>query len=99
MKMKVLGFDGSSGVGKTSGKAFAIGNLHIEAELAPAWGEGGISKGTMGTTYPCPLPVIQKISHFQPPFMAEIDIRPVMRFGKREEQVLDVTPVSVSKAA
>lgn len=99
MKMKILGFDGTQGVGKTSGKAYSIGNLHTEAELAPAFGEGGISKGSMGTTYPCPLPLVQKIAHLQPPFMAEVDIRPVMRFGKREEQIFDITPVSVTKAA
>lgn len=99
MKMKILGFDGAAGIGKKSGKDFAFGNLHTEAELAPAWGEGGIAKGSMGTTYDCPLPLVQKIQHLQPPFMADVDIRPVMRFSKREEMVFDISPINVSKAA
>lgn len=99
MKMQIIGFEGSSGVGKTSGKAYAIGQLHTLAPLAEAFSESGIAKGQMGTTYQCPLPLVEKIKHLQPPFSAEVDVRSVMRFGKREEQIFDITPLSVSKVA
>lgn len=99
MKMQIVGFEGSSGVGKTSGKAYAIGQLHTLAQLAEPFSESGISKGQMGTTYPCPLPLVEKIKHLQPPFMAEVDVRAVMRFGKREEQVFDIAPAAIVKGA
>lgn len=98
-KMQIVGFEGSSGVGKTSGKAFAIGQLHTLARLAEAYSDDGISRGMMGTTYRCPLPLIQKIKHLQPPFVADVDVQDVMKFGKREQEVIDITPVNVSKAA
>ena len=99
MKVQIVGFEGSSGVGKTSGKAYAMGQIHTLATLAEPFSEGGISKGQMGTTYRCPLPLVEKVKHLQPPFVAEVDIRPVMRFGKREDEVHDINPVAVSKAA
>lgn len=98
-KMQIVGFEGSSGVGKTSGKAYAIGQLHTLARLAEPFQEGGISRGQMGTTYPCPLPLVEKIRHLTPPFLAEVDVQDVMRFGKREQQVIDISPVSTTKAA
>lgn len=99
MKMQVVGFEGSAGIGKKSGKAYEIGQLHVVAELAPAFSEDGISKGFMGTTYQCGLDVIQKIKHLQPPFMAEVETVAVMRFGKREEEVRAVSPVAKGAAS
>lgn len=97
MKMQIVGFEGSSGVGKTSGKAYQIGQLHAMAPLAEAYGEGGIAKGYMGTTYRCPLPLIQKIQNLQTPFVAEVEVIDVMKFGKREQEVRDINPVEVSR--
>lgn len=100
MKLQIVGIEGSSGVGKTSGKAFEIGQLHTLAPLAEPYGDAGVSKGQMGTTYRCPLPLIMKIKHLTPPFIAEVDVRDVMKFGKREQEVLDIQPVEqVRKAA
>lgn len=100
MKMQIVGIEGSSGIGTKSGKAFAIGQLHAMAPLSEPYGEEGVSKGFMGTTYRCPLPLIMKIKHLAPPFMAEVEIRDVMKFGKREQEVIDVVPVeTVRKAA
>jgi hypothetical protein len=99
MKMQVIGFEGSQGIGKKSGKPYEIGSLHVIADLAPAFSEDGIAKGQMGTTYPCSLEVIQRIKHLQPPFLADVEIAPVMRFGKREEEVRSVTPVGKTAAA
>lgn len=97
MKMQVVGFEGSEGVSK-AGKAYEIGQLHVIAELAPAFSESGIAKGMMGTTYRCELEHIEKIKHLQPPFLAEVEVVPVMKFGKREELVRSVMPLDRPKA-
>lgn len=99
MKMQVVGFEGSSGIGKKSGKAYEIGQLHVVAELAPAFSEDGISKGFMGTTYQCGLNIIHEIKQLQPPFLAEVETVAVMRFGKREEEVRSVKPIGKAAAA
>lgn len=100
MKMQIVGFEGTSGVGKTSGKAYEIGQLHTVIDLSEPFGDAGVSKGQMGTTYRCPLPLIMNIKHLQPPFVAEVEVRDVMKFGKREQEVLDIKPIEqVRKAA
>lgn len=100
MKLQIVGIEGSFGVGKTSGNAYEIGNLHTLADLAPPLKDDHISLGQMGTSYRCPLPLIVKIKDLPRPFFAEVDIRPVMRFGKREDQVFDIKPlVTTTKAA
>lgn len=100
MKMQIVGIEGSSGVGGKSGKAYEIGQLHAIAPLSAPYGENGVAKGSMGTTYRCPLPLIMKIQHLTPPFVAEVEVRDVMKFGKREQEVVDVLPLeAVRKAA
>lgn len=94
MKAQVVGFEGTQGVSKKTGKSYEVGQLHTVIELAPSFSDDGIAKGFMGTTYRCGLEVIQKIKHLQPPFMADLVIKPVMRFGNREEELTDVVPVS-----
>jgi len=98
MKMHIVGFEGSSGVSK-AGNAYAMGQLHTLAQLAEPFSAEGISKGQMGTTYRCPLPLVEKIKHLPTPLVAEVDVRAVMRFGKREEEVFDIVPVSTVKTA
>lgn len=98
MKMQIVGMEGSSGVGKTSGKAYAMGQIHTLAKLAEPFSAEGVSKGLMGTSYRCPLPLIMKIKHLTPPFMAEVDVQAVMKFGKREDEIFDVSPITVTKA-
>lgn len=95
-RMQVVGFEGSQGVGKKSGRAYEIGQLHTLAPLAPAFNEDGIAKGLMGTTYQCGIDLIMKIKELQPPFMADVVVSPVMRFGKREEAVTDVVPLKAA---
>lgn len=98
-KLQVVGFEAVEDVSKKTGQAYAIGQLHTMVELAPAFKDTAVAKGFMGSTYRCEVSLIQKIKHLQPPFLAEVVIEPVMRFGKREEQVVDVVPVERSKAA
>lgn len=96
MKMQVVGFEGVSGVGKKSGKHYEIGSVHVVVPLAPSFSEDGIARGLMGTTYQCQLDLINKIKNLQPPFMADMVITPIMRFGKREEELTDIIPVKSS---
>jgi len=98
MKMQIVGFEGSQGISNKSGKSYQVGQIHTIANLAPPFSDDGISKGLMGTTFRCPLDLIQKIKQFQPPFMAEVTIDHVMRFGKREEAVTDITPIKGAPA-
>lgn len=92
MKMQIIGFELQRGVGKTSGKAYEIGQLHTLADLAPAMNDDGVSVGAMGTTYRVDGPLIDKIKGIKTPFMADVVTAPQMRFGKREEVVIDVVP-------
>lgn len=98
-KMQIVGFEGSRGVSSKTGKPYEMGQLHTVAGLAPAFSEDGIAKGFMGTTFRCDLAHIEKIKHLQPPFMADVITGHVMRFGKREEEVIDVVPESRVKPA
>lgn len=97
-KLNIIGMESSEGIGSKSGKPYAIGNLHTIARLADSFQENGVAKGHMGTTYSTTPAVIKKIQHLQTPFMAEVQIDAVMKFGKREEMVVDVTPLQPVKA-
>jgi len=97
-KMTIIGLSASApnSVSK-AGKAFAIGQLHTTADLAPAYAEGGIERGQCGTSYQIDPEFVRRIAHLPLPFVAEVDVRRVMRFGKPEDVVFDVRPVSVEK--
>jgi len=97
-KMQIVGFEGSQGVSSKTGKPYEMAQVHTIVNLAPSFSDDGIAKGLMGTTFRCSLDVIQKIKQLQPPFMADVTIGHVMRFGKREEEVTDILPVAKSDA-
>ena len=99
MKLQIVGYEANEGVGKKSGQAYAMGSLHSMAALAPAFTAEGVAKGQMGTTYDCPVPLVRKIAHLPVPFLAEVETRDVMRFGKRQQEVVDITPVEVVRKA
>lgn len=99
MKLQIVGYEGSSGVSPKTGKPYEIGQLHALAPLSAPYGDGNVSRGVMGTTYRCPLPLIMKLGTMPAPFMAEVDIRDVMKFGKREQEVYDITPLDVLRKA
>lgn len=100
MKMTIIGLSASApnAVSK-AGKAFAIGQLHTTADLAPAYAEGGIERGQCGTSYQIDPELVRRIAHLPVPFIADVDVRRVMRFGKPEDVVFDVKPVNVVKQA
>lgn len=97
MKVTIVGIEASEGVGKESGKAYAIGQLHTICPLAPGLREGSVSKGFMGTTYRCDPALVKKIAHLPFPVEADLVVEAQMRFGKREEVVADIAPISVQR--
>lgn len=100
MKMTIIGISASAeGAISKAGKAFRIGQIHTTIPLAAAYAEGGIEKGEAGTTYPCDPEVVRRIAHLPMPFIAEVEVADVLRFGKREQTVLSVKPVEVLKKA
>lgn len=98
MRMQIIGFEGSSGTSK-AGKPYEIGQLHAIVRLAAAYGDSAVSVGSMGSTYRCPLSVIQKLKGQVAPFVAEVDIADVMKFGKREQEVTDVHLLELPRKA
>lgn len=98
MKMHIIGLEGSSGVSAKSGKPYEIGQLHTVARLAPPMDAKGTAKGSMGTTYRVPLALIKSVEHLPLPFVAEVDVQDVMRFGKREQEIVAITPVELPKS-
>lgn len=99
MKMQIIGLEGSTGIGKTSGNAYEIGQIHSIAPLAPPLGKDNVAQGAMGTTYKVGVAIIKALAHIPLPFVADVDVRDVMRFGKREQEVFGVVPLSAKAAA
>lgn len=92
MKLQIVGLEGSSGTSGKTGKAYEIGQLHSMARLAGPLDAANVAKGFMGTTYRCSVAVIKSLAHLPVPFMAEVEVEDVMRFGKREQEVISVLP-------
>jgi hypothetical protein len=92
MKLHIIGLEGSSGISGKSGKAYDMGSIHSVARLAAPYDESGVAVGTMGTTYRCSSALIKSLAHNPLPFIAEVQVEDVMKFGKREQEVISVTP-------
>lgn len=92
MKLQIIGLEGSSGISGKTGKAYDMGSIHSVARLADAFDETGTAKGSMGTTYRCSSALVKSLAHNPLPFIAEVEIQDVMKFGKREQVVISVTP-------
>lgn len=92
MKIQICGVEGGTPTSKKTGLPFEVGSIHSLARLAAPFDSSSIAKGYMGTTYRCPLAIIKSIEHLPVPFVAEIVLEDVMRFGKREQEVISVTP-------
>lgn len=101
MKVTICGIEVNEGVSKKTGNAYSMGSLHTICALAPPFGgKDNIAKGFMGTTYEADPVLLRKLEHLPFPLEAEVVIQNVMRFGKRQEVVADVVPVThVKKAA
>lgn len=92
MRAQVVGIEFSEGVGGKSGKPYSIAQLHCMAPLAPAMA-GGVARGYMGTTYRVEAALVKSLEGQQVPFLAELGIEVVMKFGKPETSVREVKPV------
>lgn len=93
MKMQVFGLEASSGISGKTGKEYAMASIHAVARLAPPLGTGNIAQGSMGTAYRCTPEIVKRVAHLPLPFWAEVDVQDVMRFGKREQEVMDCVPL------
>ncbi|MEO6028469.1 MAG: hypothetical protein ABIR79_16510 [Candidatus Binatia bacterium] len=98
MKMNIVGLSASA-PGQTSkaGKAVAIGALYTLAPLAPAYAEGGVEKGQVGTTYRCDPELVRRIAHLPLPVVCEVEVMRQVRFGEPEDIVMDVRPLETIK--
>lgn len=95
MQVQVIGLEGSApGAVSKSGKEYDIGALHTVARLAPPFDAKGVAKGNMGTAYRCPSELVRKLAHLPLPFLAELVVETVMKFGKPELTVIDCRPVT-----
>lgn len=99
MKLQIVGLEGSSGIGKASGKAYDMGSIHTLIRLAPALGADNVAKGFIGTTYRCSSAIVKSVAHLPCPFTAEVDVQDVSRFGKREQEVFGIVPLEPQKKA
>lgn len=88
MKLNVIGFEASEGIGKKSGKPYSIGKLYAALPIAGSHG----ARGYMGTEYRCEVSVLDKIKDIQPPFMADIEMQDVMRYGERKQEIVSISP-------
>lgn len=91
MKLHILGIELAEGISKKSGKPYIMASVHTSAHLAPP-SDGNIAKGMMGTTYQADPEAVRRIAHLSFPCTAEVTIAPVMRFGERKEQVMEIKP-------
>lgn len=99
-QVKVIGIEVTEGNAKATGKAYSIGRLHTITKLAPPTGmESNIAKGFMGDVYSVDAALLRPVAHLPMPFEAVATFETVMKFGKREQVVIDLRPVAVEKKA
>lgn len=98
MRMQIIGFEGNADISKKTGQPYEIGQIYTVVRLAAPYGSA-ISRGSMGSTYRCPLALIKKIEAVTTPFIADVEVVDVMKYGKREQEVLDITPVELARKA
>lgn len=96
MRTQVVGIEFSEGIGGKSGKAYSIAQLHVIAELAAPM-TGGIARGHMGTTFRVQADQVKALEKHILPFLADLDLHTVMKFGKPETTVREIRPVVVPK--
>ena len=95
MKLQVIGFEITEGTSARTGKPYSIGKLHTILPLSSSSKAGNAAKGSMGCEYRIEVGVLRKIEHLQPPFMADLESAEVMRFGKRETDIVAVVPIAL----
>lgn len=99
-RLLITGFEGNADISQKSGKPYDMSKIHTSIELAPLMGDGKVAKGRAGFSYDCSREVIAKIEHLDPGhgFLADVDMRQVLAYGKPKTVIVDVRPVEVKKA-
>ena len=97
MKVTIIGIEISEGISKKNNKAYSMGTIHTMTQLAPPYGEGNVAKGSAGDKFECDVNLLRKIEHLAFPLAVELEKQDVIRFGKREQIVIDLRPVEIVK--
>lgn len=99
MKLLIIGIEISEGVSKKTGKPYSMGTVHCMTPLAPPMGAENVAKGSAGDKYECDAVVLRSIQHLPFPLTCEVDRQDVIRFGQRQQLIVDIKPVDVVKKA
>ena len=100
-RMLITGFEGNAATSQKTGNPYDMSKIHTSIELAPLIGEGKVAKGRVGFSYDATRDVVARVENLDTGtagFLADVDIRKVMRYGKPQDVVVDVRPVEVKKA-
>lgn len=92
MKVNVIGIEHSQGI-SAKGEPYNIGKLYAALMLV---GKG--VRGFSGTEYRCEPVVLDKLKDVELPCVCELEIQDVIRWGKRQQEVVAVTPVGKAAA-
>lgn len=98
-RMQIIGIEGNADISKKTGNAFDMSRVHTLIELAPLVGKDKVAKGMAGDFFDVSREIISRIEHLQPPFLADVERRDVIKYGKRVNAVTDIRPVERSKPA
>lgn len=99
-RLIITGFEGNADVSQKTGKPYDMSKIHASIELAPLRGDGKVAKGRAPFSYDTTREVIAKIEHLDPGvsgFVADVDIRTVLEYGKPKQMVYEVRPVELVK--
>ena len=97
MRVQIVGIERSAGTSSKTNKPYDMATLHVITKLAERSGASDLAKGYMGDSIRVASSIVRKIEHLPFPINADLQVEDVMRFGKRETNVLDCVPVEVSK--
>ena len=95
MKKTVVGFEILAGKSNKTGKDYDMSRIHCLIPLE----QNDRAKGSVGTSYDCPAHLLEKVRHLAPPFVVELEMEDVQRFGRREQQIMSLVPVERAKVA
>lgn len=89
MRILINGFEIIAGISTKTNKPYDMSRIHTLIPLQPS----EKAKGSVGTQYDCPSHVLDKIRNLNLPFEADVEVQDVMSFGKRQQQIMSITPV------
>lgn len=99
MKMLIRGMEPMSGISLKSGtpKPYDMTKVNTEIPLAPSRNPEQPSMGFAGFSYNCSIDTWSTVKHIKEPFLAEVDLRDVMKNGKPESFIFSIVPIESSK--